>query len=93
QARPWVVVRCSPNLQVLAEGRLRSPGLLAAEAFGRAIQELRDQHHVVVIHGPSLDRPGDLRPIADLVQAVVVANADQTATLQFGAGALRALLG
>jgi len=92
QSRPWVVVRCSPNLQVLAEGRLRSPGQLAAEAFERAIRELRDQHHVVVIHAPSLDKPGDLRPVGNLVQAVVIANADQSATIQFGEGALRALL-
>ena len=92
QARPWVVVRCSPNLQVLAEGRMRSPGLLAADAFAHAISELRDQHHVVVIHAPSLDKPAELRPIGGLVQAVVVANSDQSATIQFGDNALRALL-
>jgi Mrp family chromosome partitioning ATPase len=92
QARPWVVVRCSPNLQVLAEGRMRSPGLLAVGAFERAIAELRDQHHVVVIHAPSLDKPADLAPICGLVQAVVVANPDQSATIQFGDNALRALL-
>jgi len=92
QSRPWIVVRCSPHLQVLAEGRLRSPGQLAAEAFERAIRELRDQHHVVVIHAPSLDKPRDLQPVADLVQAVAIANADQSATIQFGEGALRVLL-
>jgi Mrp family chromosome partitioning ATPase len=92
QARPWVVVRCAPNLHVLAEGRMRSPGLLAAEAFARAIAELRDQHHVLIIHAPSLDTPGDLRPIGGLVQAVVIANPDQSASIQFGDNALRALL-
>jgi Mrp family chromosome partitioning ATPase len=92
QARPWVVVRCSGNLQVLAEGRMRSPGLLAADAFERAIQELRDQHHVVVIHAPPLDKSGDLRPIAGLVQAVIVLNPDQSASIQFGENTLRALL-
>ena len=92
QPRPWVVVRCSANLHVLAEGRMRSPGLLAADEFARAIQELREQHHVVLILAPALDKAGDLLPLAGLAQAVVVANLDGSANLQFGDNALRALL-
>jgi Mrp family chromosome partitioning ATPase len=92
QPQPWTVVRCSPNLQVLVEGRFRSPGLLASGEFERAIHELKGQHHVVVMHAPSLDKPGDLRSLSGLTQAVVVTNDNQPATIQFGDGALRALL-
>jgi Mrp family chromosome partitioning ATPase len=90
--QPWTVVRCAPNLQVLVEGRLRSPGLSTSGAFEGAIRELKDQHHVVVIHAPPLDRPGDLRPLAEVAQAVVVAGPGLPPTIQFGEGALRALL-
>ncbi|HEX2870922.1 MAG TPA: hypothetical protein VHP33_06695 [Polyangiaceae bacterium] len=90
--QPWTVVRCAANLQVLVEGRMRSPGLLTSGAFEGAIRELKDQHHVVVIHAPPLDRPGDLRPLADVAQAVVVAGPGLPPTIQFGDGALRALL-
>jgi Mrp family chromosome partitioning ATPase len=90
--RPWVVVRCSPTLQVLAEGRMRSPGSLAAEEFERAMSELREQHHVVLIHAPPLDNPADLRPIGGVAQAVVVAAADYSASIQFGDNVLGAML-
>lgn len=90
--QPWTVVRCAPNLQVLVEGRMRSPGLLTSGAFEGAIRELKDQHHVVVIHAPPLDRPGDLRPLAEVAQAAVVAGPGMAPTIQFGEGALRALL-
>jgi Mrp family chromosome partitioning ATPase len=90
--QPWTVVRCTPNLQVLVEGRMRSPGLLTSGAFEGAIRELKDQHHVVVIHAPPLDRPGDLRPLADVAQAAVVAGPGMAPTIQFGDDALSALL-
>jgi Mrp family chromosome partitioning ATPase len=92
EGQPWTVVRCTPNLQVLVEGRMRSPGLLTSGAFEGAIRELKDQFHVVVIHAPPLSRPGDLRPLEDVAQAAVVATPGQLPTIEFGDGALRALL-
>jgi Mrp family chromosome partitioning ATPase len=93
QAAPWVVVRCSAHLHALVEGRMRSPGMLTSGAFDTAIQELRGQHHVVILHAPTLARPGDLRPLTGLSQAVVVVNSGQPPVIQFGDGALRGLLG
>jgi Mrp family chromosome partitioning ATPase len=93
QAAPWVVVRCSANLQALVEGRMRSPGILTSGAFDIAIQELRGQHHVVILHAPTLARPGDLRPLTGLSHAVVVVNGGQAPLIHFGDGALRELLG
>ncbi len=90
--QPWAVVRCSPSLHVLVEGRLRSPGMLASGAFEGALQHLKEHHHVVVVHAPPLNRPGDLRSLTSLVQGVVVANVAQPPSIEFGDGALRALL-
>jgi len=90
--RPWVVVRCTSNLNVLVEGRLRSPGLLASPEFERAVHDLRDQHHVLVIHSPLADKRTDLWTLGGMTQAVVVTTDGQPATIQFGDGALRAML-
>jgi Mrp family chromosome partitioning ATPase len=90
QARPWVVVRCSGTLQILAEGRLRSPGLLASEEFERAIRELTEQYHVLVMHAPSLDKTTDLQAIDALAQAAVVLSGTGAPTIQFGTNPLRA---
>ena len=35
--KPWVLFRCAANLHVLAEGLVRSPGLLSSVQFGEAI--------------------------------------------------------
>jgi Mrp family chromosome partitioning ATPase len=92
QARPWVVVRCSPTLQVLAEGRMRSPGMLGSGEFERAISELGEQHDVLVMHAPSLDKPTDLQVIDALAQAAVLLTVGDAPTIQFGNNPLRALL-
>jgi Mrp family chromosome partitioning ATPase len=90
---PWVVVRCSANLQALVEGRMRSPGILTSGAFDTAVQELRGQYGVVILHAPSLARPGDLRRLSGLSNAVVLVNSGQPPLIQFGDGVLRGLLG
>lgn len=88
---PWVVMRCSANLHVLGEGRFRSPGLVASREFENAIQELREQYHVVIVHGPSLAKSEDLRPLAFQSQGVVVVRTGQPASAHFGDDALRAI--
>jgi Mrp family chromosome partitioning ATPase len=91
-AKPWVLVRCTPTLQVLAEGRLRSPGLVASSGFQRAVQELGQAHHVVVIHAPALERGVELRAIDALTQAAIVARPKEPAMIHFGDSPLRAYL-
>ena len=49
---PWVLFRCAPNLHVLAEGLVRSPGLLSSVQFGEALAELRGYYDVIVSDGP-----------------------------------------
>jgi Mrp family chromosome partitioning ATPase len=91
--RPWAVMRCTPNLYALVESRLRSPGLLASPEFERALQDLRDQHQVLIIHAPLTNSRTELWTLGGLTQGVVVTNDGQPTTLQFGDGALRAMLG
>jgi Mrp family chromosome partitioning ATPase len=89
QARPWAVIRCSQTLQALCEGRLRSPGMLASEEFERAIQQLGDQHHVLIMHAPSLDRHGDLRPVDALSHAAIFVTSKEQPGIHFGHNPLR----
>jgi Mrp family chromosome partitioning ATPase len=91
QLRPWTVVRCAPQLHVLVEGRMRSPGMLASGEFERAMLELREQHDVVVVHAPPQERGSDLPTLRGLAQGVLLAPAKGAATLEFGDAALRQL--
>ena len=90
---PWVVMRCTANLNVLAEGRFRSPGLVSSKEFEQALGYLGEQHHLVIIHAPPLSQADDLRALAALVQASVVVQAGQPSRLAFGAQSLAGALG
>lgn len=50
--RTWAVLRIAPGLDVLAEGRMRTPGMLYAPAFSNALSELRRHYDVIVADGP-----------------------------------------
>jgi len=51
--RRWTVVSCGKVLHVLAEGMLRSPGLLLSRQFSEGLADLRDYYDFIVIDGPS----------------------------------------
>jgi Mrp family chromosome partitioning ATPase len=89
---PWVLMRCSANLQVLAEGRFRSPGLIGSKEFEQALIELREQHHIVIVHAPALSRPDDLRALANLGQAVLLVEPGKPSQLRFSDTPLRGLV-
>lgn len=89
---PWVLMRCSANLQVLAEGRLRSPGLIGSREFEQALVELREQHHIVIVHAPALSRPDDLRALASLGQAVLLIEPGKPSQLRFSDRPLQGLV-
>jgi Mrp family chromosome partitioning ATPase len=89
---PWVVMRCTNNLQVLAEGRFRSPGLVATREFEAALGELGDQYHVIIVHAPALSRPDDLRPLGALAQAALLVSAGRPSELKVADDPLRGLV-
>ena len=49
----WTVVSCGKVLHVLAEGMMRSPGLLLSQQFSEGLAELRNYYDFIVIDGPS----------------------------------------
>jgi Mrp family chromosome partitioning ATPase len=90
--QPWTVTRCTENLNVLVEGRLRAPGQLAPGVLKNALEELRGQHDVLIIHAAPLDKASDVRQLAPFTQGVVLAQSPQPPSIQLGEGALAALL-
>lgn len=89
---PWVVMRCTSNLQVLAEGRFRSPGLVATREFETALGELGDQYHVIIVHAPALSRAEDLRPLGALAQAAILVAPGRESEIKVAENPLRGLV-
>jgi len=51
--RRWTVVSCGKSLHVLAEGLMRSPGLLLSQQFSQGLADLRNYYDFIVVDGPS----------------------------------------
>jgi Mrp family chromosome partitioning ATPase len=73
--KPWVLFRCATNLHVLAEGLVRSPGLLTSVQFGEAIAELRSYYDVIVADGPIAESTIDTVAFDALMDGVVLVGA------------------
>lgn len=89
---PWTLIRCSTNLQALPEGRFRSPGLVVSREFETALLELREQHHIVLVHAPAFSQPEDLRPLGGLAQGAVLVDAGKPSHLKLGDDPLHGLI-
>ncbi|HEX9298375.1 MAG TPA: hypothetical protein VF881_21205, partial [Polyangiaceae bacterium] len=70
--QPWTLVRCLPKLHVLAEGLVRSPGLLPSVQFVDALTELRPYYDVIVVHGPIAGTSVDTRALDQLCDGIVL---------------------
>jgi len=68
----WHVVECKPSLHVLAEGVMRSPGLLLSNQFEAALKELRSYYDVIVIDAPVALSDADGQALVDVVDGAVV---------------------
>jgi Mrp family chromosome partitioning ATPase len=73
QGTAWTVVACTSTLHVLAEGVMRSPGLLGSELFAEAVRDLRSYYDFVVIDGPTLSLELDAAPLNAVCDGLVVA--------------------
>ena len=69
---PWTIVRCAPNLYVLAEGLVRSPGLLPTVHFADSVNELRRAYDLIVIDGPAGGMSVDTRAIDSVADGIVL---------------------
>jgi Mrp family chromosome partitioning ATPase len=68
---PWTVVRRAASLSVLAEGMLRTPGMMYSVQFSSAITELRGAYDIIVVSGPAVGEGADVRAFSDIVDGVV----------------------
>jgi len=75
---PWAIVRCSPSLQVLAEGRVRAPGLLSSVQFMDGLSELRRYYDVIVLDGPTAGSV-DARVLDEICDGLVVVGPNEAA--------------
>jgi Mrp family chromosome partitioning ATPase len=92
QREPWTVMRCSNNLGVIPESRFRSPGLVVSREFEGALSDLSEQHHIVLIHAPSLAHREDLRPLGGFAHGVVLVEPNAPSQLRLGEDPLSGLV-
>jgi hypothetical protein len=78
--RPWIVMRCSASLDVLAEGIVRSPGVLYSQQFAEAVSELRRYYRVIVCDGPLLGG-ADAKPLDAVTDGLIVVAPSQRALM------------
>jgi Mrp family chromosome partitioning ATPase len=86
-SRQWSVLACSRTLHVLAEGRFRSPEMLRSPQFAEALSELRERYDLIVIDGPTIDAPSDMRVLrreADTVVIAVGSEAERASAIEQG---------
>lgn len=76
QSEPWSVVQWSPSLSVLAEGRLRTPGLPKPDRLISATRELRKNYDIIVADAPVALRSADMRLIERFTDGVVFVTGD-----------------
>jgi Mrp family chromosome partitioning ATPase len=76
----WHVVECSPALHVLAEGVMRSPGLLLSNQFEQAMRELRGYYDLIVIDAPLAPGEADGQALADVLDGAVIVGSQDRAS-------------
>ncbi|MET0342973.1 MAG: hypothetical protein ABW252_18345 [Polyangiales bacterium] len=69
-APSWTVLRVAPTLDVLAEGRFRTPGMLYGSVFAVALHELRDHYDVIVADGPVVETSEAAAAFAQVVDGI-----------------------
>jgi Mrp family chromosome partitioning ATPase len=69
--RRWTVVGCTKTLHVLAEGMMRSPGLLLSQQFSDSLRELRNYYDIIVIDGPTGSLQVESQALDSVTQGVV----------------------
>ncbi len=71
RAAPWTVMGCTPTLHVLAEGMMRTPGLLLSQHFSDCIKDFRKFYDFVVIDGPVASLELDSKALDSVVDGVL----------------------
>jgi len=67
----WTVVSCSKSLHVLAEGVMRSPGLMLSRQFAEGLKDLRSYYDFIVIDGPTTSLDVDSKALDAVCDGLV----------------------
>jgi Mrp family chromosome partitioning ATPase len=70
--KPWNVIGCSETLHVLAEGMMRSPGMILSKQFERSLRDLQKYYDLIVIDGPDTSFEFDCRALDSLADGVAL---------------------
>jgi Mrp family chromosome partitioning ATPase len=70
--KSWTMVECSPSLHVLAEGVLRSPGLILSTHFEDALRAFRSVYDFIIIDGPQTSSEVDCRALDFNIDGLVM---------------------
>jgi len=71
--KPWTVLRCTDRLDVLAEGLIRTPGVLMSQEFANAVAELRNCYDVIVIDSPVVGNSDmETKPIDAVTDGIAI---------------------
>jgi len=77
KADAWTVVECLPTLHVLAEGIMRSPGMILSVRFEEALTSLRTYYDFIVLNGPDTSAVVECRAMNNVTDgAAIVAPAE-----------------
>ena len=68
----WVTIECNPTLHVLAEGILRTPGLILSIQFEQGVRSLRSLYDLIVIDGPDTSSEVECRALANVIDGLVL---------------------
>jgi Mrp family chromosome partitioning ATPase len=71
QGSRWSVMSPQASLHVLAEGVMRSPGLLLSRQFGQALRELRSYYDFIIIDGPTSSLDVDCKALESVIDGLV----------------------
>ena len=69
---PWELIQCLENLDVIAEGFIRSPGALLSQHFEQCLNALRLSYDIIILDGPPLGTSSECRAFTDVIDGVVI---------------------
>ncbi len=67
----WTVMACTKSLHVLAEGMMRSPGLVLSKQFLECVTDLRGYYDFIVVDGPTNSIEVDSNAIGAICDGLV----------------------
>lgn len=71
QESRWTVIGCSKSLHVLAEGVMRSPGLMLSQQFADCVKELRRYYDFIIIDGPATSLDLDSKALDAAIDGLI----------------------